>query len=87
MATSTELRTRRAVWPGRFKVTPGGALTTLHIFGSVANDSANVNAGMLQMLNGTFYGTASSRWHQLHTDGTCRNGLQNDSGRHRNHGL
>ena len=54
-----------------FKITPGGALTTLHIFGSVANDSANVNAGMLQMLNGTFYGTASSGGTNCATDGTC----------------
>jgi uncharacterized repeat protein (TIGR03803 family) len=54
-----------------FKITPSGTLTTLHVFGSVPFDSAYVNAGMLQMLNGTFFGTASSGGTNCSTNGTC----------------
>jgi uncharacterized repeat protein (TIGR03803 family) len=54
-----------------FKITPAGTLTTLHVFGSVPYDSAYVNAGLLQMLDGTFYGTASSGGLYCSSDGTC----------------
>jgi uncharacterized repeat protein (TIGR03803 family) len=38
-----------------FKITPGGALTTLHSFDF--SDGANPQGGLLQDTNGTFYGT------------------------------
>src|ERR1017187_6131342 len=43
-----------------FKITPGGALTTLYSFCSQTNctDGANPYAGLVQAANGDFYGTA-----------------------------
>jgi uncharacterized repeat protein (TIGR03803 family) len=38
-----------------FKITPGGALTTLHSFDGA--DGANPGAGLIQATNGEFYGT------------------------------
>jgi uncharacterized repeat protein (TIGR03803 family) len=45
-----------------FKITPGGALTTLYSFCSQTNctDGANPYAGLVQAANGDFYGTAYS---------------------------
>ena len=41
-----------------FKITPGGALTTLHVFGGYPTDGANPYfAGPIQATNGDFYGT------------------------------
>jgi uncharacterized repeat protein (TIGR03803 family) len=41
-----------------FKITPEGALTTLHAFEST--DGSNIIAGLLQVGNGTFYGAAAN---------------------------
>jgi uncharacterized repeat protein (TIGR03803 family) len=41
-----------------FKITPGGALTTLHSFDGA--DGAGPIAGLIQATNGEFYGTAAS---------------------------
>jgi uncharacterized repeat protein (TIGR03803 family) len=45
-----------------FKITPGGALTTLYSFCSQSGcpDGANPQAGLVQATNGDFYGTTSS---------------------------
>jgi uncharacterized repeat protein (TIGR03803 family) len=40
-----------------FKITPGGALTTLHVFDGA--DGGNPFAGLVQATDGTFYGTTS----------------------------
>jgi uncharacterized repeat protein (TIGR03803 family) len=40
-----------------FKMTPGGAVTTLHSFGF--SDGANPSAGVVQARNGNFYGTTT----------------------------
>ena len=40
-----------------FKITPAGALTTLHSFDST--DGANPNAGLVQAADGSFYGTTT----------------------------
>jgi len=46
-----------------FKITPGGALTTLYVLcskgGSDCTDGANPYAGLIQGTDGNFYGTAS----------------------------
>jgi uncharacterized repeat protein (TIGR03803 family) len=46
-----------------FKITPTGALTTLHRFcsqgGSLCTDGSFVNAGLVQATNGDFYGTTT----------------------------
>jgi len=45
-----------------FKVTPAGVVILLHTFGdgSVANDGANPQAGLIQGLDGNFYGTTQN---------------------------
>jgi uncharacterized repeat protein (TIGR03803 family) len=45
-----------------YQLTPQGALRVVHTFGdgSVPNDGANPNAGMIQGSDGNFYGTTSS---------------------------
>jgi uncharacterized repeat protein (TIGR03803 family) len=40
-----------------FKITPGGTLTTLSIFGNYPTDGINPIAGLLQATDGNFYGT------------------------------
>jgi uncharacterized repeat protein (TIGR03803 family) len=40
-----------------FKITPGGALTTLYSFGSQSDDGIEPYAGLVQARNGDFYGT------------------------------
>jgi len=42
-----------------FQITPGDTLTTLYSFGSQSNDGANPLAGLIQAIDGNFYGTAS----------------------------
>src|SRR3984893_14722961 len=46
-----------------FKITPGGALTTLYSFCSEVGctDGVNPNSGLIQATNGNFYGTTQSR--------------------------
>ena len=43
-----------------FKVTPGGTLTTLHNFTGRPSDGANPQAGLVQAIDGNFYGTTVS---------------------------
>ena len=45
-----------------FKITPGGALTTLYTFCTQSNcsDGAHSYAGLVQATNGTFYGTTAT---------------------------
>ncbi len=40
-----------------FEITPSGKLTTLHSFGTQANDGWEPNAGLVQANDGNFYGT------------------------------
>jgi uncharacterized protein (TIGR03437 family) len=40
-----------------FKITPGGALTTLHAFGSTAGDGIAPATALIQATDGNFYGT------------------------------
>jgi uncharacterized protein (TIGR03437 family) len=40
-----------------FKITSGGALTTLHIFSNTGTDGANPEASLVQGADGNFYGT------------------------------
>jgi uncharacterized repeat protein (TIGR03803 family) len=53
-------------WGTVFKISPNGALTTLHLFGSVQDtngvplDGANPSAALVQDSDGSFYGTTSS---------------------------
>lgn len=41
-----------------FKVTPGGTLTTLHNFAGHPGDGADPEAGLVQAIDGNFYGTS-----------------------------
>jgi uncharacterized protein (TIGR03437 family) len=42
-----------------FKITPGGALTTLHAFGSTAGDGIAPATALMQATDGNFYGTTN----------------------------
>ena len=58
---------RELLWDGRkwrgkrlrtvFKITPAGAVTTLHSFNHI--DGATPNAGLVQAIDGSFYGTTA----------------------------
>jgi uncharacterized repeat protein (TIGR03803 family) len=43
-----------------FRITPGGAFTTLHAFTGYPNDGANPIGGLMQATDGNFYGTTPS---------------------------
>jgi uncharacterized protein (TIGR03437 family) len=43
-----------------FKMTPGGALTTLHTFGGTPADGTYIESGLMQASDGNFYGTAGA---------------------------
>ena len=45
---------------GVFRVSPGGSYTNLYWFGSSANDGRQPRAGLVQGMDGNFYGTASA---------------------------